>query len=133
MDKISEGLKNAALLGIGAAALVAEKASDAAEVLVKKGQETVNEGKALNDELKHKAEEKKKEEKEKPEKDYADFVAGLSEEELAKLKDEIAKAEADKKRMNLYFGKVFARCLPLFFSLLDILFNAGTMIREQSL
>lgn len=97
MDKISEGLKNAALLGIGAAALVAEKASDAAEVLVKKGQETVNEGKALNDELKHKAEEKKKEEKEKPEKDYADFVAGLSEEELAKLKDEIAKAEADKK------------------------------------
>jgi polyhydroxyalkanoate synthesis regulator phasin len=95
MDKLSESIKNILLAGVGAAAIVAEKTADAAEVLVKKGQETVDSGKELNKELKHKAEEMKKKEEETEEKtDYKSFVASLSDEEKEALKKEL---EGDSK------------------------------------
>ena len=91
MDKLNESLKNILLAGVGAAAIVAEKASDAADVLVKKGQETVNTGKELNQELKHKADEVHAEkEKEEKKNDYKEFVSSLSPEEKEELLKELS-------------------------------------------
>jgi len=56
MSAIGEDLKKIMLLGIGAAAAAAEKCADAKDIvdqLVKKGELTVEQGKVLNEELKH--------------------------------------------------------------------------------
>ncbi len=96
--EFTDGFKKLILAGVGAAAFTAEKASDVVDTLVKKGELTVEQGKALNTELKHKAEEVKKEKEEKPEekKDFASMVDGLSDDELASLKAAIS-AHDEKK------------------------------------
>lgn len=50
------------LAGVGALATTVEKSQEIVDNLVKKGEITVEQGKALNAELKHKAEEAKAEE-----------------------------------------------------------------------
>ena len=96
MEKLTDGLKKILLAGIGTVAVTAEKSKDVLDDLVKKGELTVEQGKALNQELKHNAEEKKKQvEAQKKEKNISDLVAGLSAEDLEKLKAQIAKAEEE--------------------------------------
>lgn len=115
-DSIGEELKKLVLAGIGAAAVTAEKASDLVEELVKKGELTVEQGKVLNEELKHTikktvrekcAEEKtaekteeKAEEKTKPEKASAqsilDQLDGLSDEDLEAVQAKLARMLKDK-------------------------------------
>ena len=51
--KVTDLVKNVVLAGIGAAAVTTEKAKDVADELVKKGSLTVEQGKVLNEELKH--------------------------------------------------------------------------------
>ena len=93
--ELGDGIKKFFLIGIGAAATSVEKSGEILGDLVKKGELTVEQGKALNQELRHNAEEKKKKfEEEKKQKNFTDFVSGLSAEDLAKLKEQIAKAEA---------------------------------------
>ena len=58
MNQLSDNIKKLLLLGIGAAALTAEKSKEMIDELVKKGELTVDQGKVLNEELKHKASEK---------------------------------------------------------------------------
>lgn len=53
MNNLSEELKKVLLAGIGAIALTAEKSADMVDQLVKKGELTVEQGKILNEELKH--------------------------------------------------------------------------------
>lgn len=56
LNNLGDDLKKIVLLGIGAVAATAEKCGDAKEVvedLVKKGELTVEQGKVLNEELKH--------------------------------------------------------------------------------
>lgn len=53
MYNFSDDLKKVILAGIGAAALTAEKSKELLEELVKKGEISVEQGKALNEELKH--------------------------------------------------------------------------------
>ena len=53
MERLGEGLKKLALAGIGTAAYAAEKSADILDTLAKKGEETVEQGKVLNKELKH--------------------------------------------------------------------------------
>lgn len=60
MSNISDDVKKVVLAGIGAAAMTAEKAHDLADELVKKGESVVAEGKAANEELKHKIKNKVK-------------------------------------------------------------------------
>lgn len=86
---VQEMLKNVLLAQVGAVALTAEKGNDLLKTLVEKGEITVEQGKALNEELKRKAEEKKEPEK----KDVTYLLDGLSDEDLAKLKEAIAKKE----------------------------------------
>ncbi len=53
MDAISEGLRKLILAGIGAVAATKEKSEVILDELVKKGELTVEQGKVLNEELKH--------------------------------------------------------------------------------
>ena len=53
MNNFSEDLKKIFLAGVGAVAMTAEKSKEVIEDLVKKGEITIEQGKALNEELKH--------------------------------------------------------------------------------
>ena len=58
MNSFSEDLKKVLLAGLGAVAVTAEKSKEVVEQLVKKGELTVEQGKILNEELKHNVAEK---------------------------------------------------------------------------
>ena len=51
---LGEGLRKVMLAGVGALATTYEKGSEIVDELVKKGELTVEQGKALNTELRHK-------------------------------------------------------------------------------
>lgn len=53
MDQIGEGIRKLILAGIGAAAMTKERSEGILQELVKKGELTVEQGKVLNEELKH--------------------------------------------------------------------------------
>lgn len=53
MEKLTDNLKKVILAGIGAVAITAEKSKDVLDDMVKKGELTVEQGKVLNEELKH--------------------------------------------------------------------------------
>ena len=52
-DDLGEGVRKLFLIGVGAAATTAEKSQEVVDNLVKKGELTVAQGKAVNEELKH--------------------------------------------------------------------------------
>ncbi len=58
MNNISDDLKKIMLAGIGAVATTAEKSKEVVDAFVKKGELTVEQGKILNEELKHDIKEK---------------------------------------------------------------------------
>ena len=91
MDNLTDGLKKILLAGVGAVALTTEKAGEILNEMVEKGEITVEQGKALNQELKRTVREST--EKKTEEKDLSKVVQGLSPEELSKLKELIAQAE----------------------------------------
>lgn len=101
---LQDEAKKIFLLGIGAVAATAEKSQSVVDELVKKGELTVEEGKTLNQELKHKMDEKKAENAKKEEagpedkkadngtvsdEEVASFLAKLSPEQLAALKKQV--------------------------------------------
>ena len=90
MEKISDSMKKILLAGIGAAATTAEKSKEILDDLVKKGELTVEQGKVLNEELKHNVKQTFK----KDEQDPADVLKGMSPEQIAALKEAIAQKEA---------------------------------------
>ena len=53
MDQLGESIRKLILAGIGAAAVTKEKSESILRDLVKKGELTVEQGKVLNEELKH--------------------------------------------------------------------------------
>lgn len=61
MSNFNEDLKKVLLAGIGAVAVTAEKSKEVVEQLVKKGELTVEQGKVLNEQLKHNVAEKLRE------------------------------------------------------------------------
>lgn len=93
MELFSEELKKVLLAGIGAVALTAEKSKDVVEQLVKKGELTIEQGKILNEELKHTVKDKLRtpEDVEKMSKD----IEKLNAEDLAKLKAKIEELEKE--------------------------------------
>lgn len=92
MDKLTDGIKTLLLAGVGAVALTADKSQEILKDLVARGELTVEQGKALNQELKHTFNESRaKAEAEKT--DTADFIKSLSKEELDKLKELIKERE----------------------------------------
>lgn len=111
MDQLSEGIRKLILAGIGAVAATKEKSEVILEELVKKGELTVEQGKVLNEELKHNIKEAIRDnvtlhvvqdDEEKPEEenetaahdDLMDAVDDMNDEQLAALKARIQAAEA---------------------------------------
>ena len=88
----TNGMKKAFLASVGAAATTAEVTKDILEKMIEKGERTVEHGKVLNQELKHNAKQVTK----KYDKAF-ECVDEMSPEDLALLKERIAKAEALQK------------------------------------
>lgn len=100
--ELGDGLKKLLLAGVGTVAVTAEKSKEILDELVKKGELTVEQGKVLNQELKHNIKETIKTKTtpapapEAPKEDIKDTLAKLSPEQLAELKEQILKMEAPK-------------------------------------
>ncbi|MBQ4177499.1 MAG: hypothetical protein II640_08545 [Lachnospiraceae bacterium] len=105
--KIGEGLKKVLLMGIGAAAVTAEKSQQLVDELVKRGELTVEQGKELNQELKRNVKKSLDDMTQTAEDvevtadekvvEFEDKIAGMTVEELEKLKAFIEKAEESIK------------------------------------
>ena len=94
MDKLSDNLKKIFLAGIGAVAVTAEKSKDLLDEMVEKGELTVEQGKVLNEELKHNVKKTVKE-KVKPAsaEELSDLLDKMTPEQIAALKEQILKKE----------------------------------------
>ena len=98
MEKFSDNIKKIILAGIGAVAVTAEKSKDLLDEMVEKGELTVEQGKVLNEELKHNI---KKTVKEKVAavrpagaEDLSAMLDQMTPEQIAALKEQIRKKEA---------------------------------------
>lgn len=87
-DNVKEELKEIILMGIGAMSLTNEKAKELKKELLEKGTEIYNNGKILNEELKHNIESKIEESKENKNK--------LTEEEIKKQINSMSKKEKEE-------------------------------------
>ena len=98
--ELGDGLKKLLLAGVGTVAVTAEKSKEILDELVKKGELTVEQGKVLNQELKHNIKETIKTKTtpapKAPKEDIKDTLAKLAPEQLAELKEQILKMEAPK-------------------------------------
>lgn len=99
---LSEEAKKIFLAGLGAAAVTAEKSKQIIEELVKKGELTIEQGKVLNEELKHNVGEKVKKHvtvqvtRPADVESVKEAVAGMSPEDLQAVKAKIAETEAKR-------------------------------------
>ena len=96
LNGIGEDLKEVLLAGIGAMAVTAEKTQQIVDKLITKGEITVEQGKVLNEELRHKAKDKVKASISKSKlavEAVIDNLGNMSEEELAALKAKLADLE----------------------------------------
>ncbi len=90
---VTDILKKTLLAGVGAAAVAVEKSSEIVDSLVQKGELTVEQGKALEQELRYKKEVARQE---RADEEITNLVNGLSDSDLAKLKDLISARENAK-------------------------------------
>ena len=102
MDSFGENVKKLLLAGIGAVAVTAEKSKDLLDEMVEKGELTVEQGKVLNEELKHNIKKTVKEKtgagrKENAAEELSDLLDKMTAEQLAALKEQIQKKEAEEK------------------------------------
>ena len=100
MDQLGESIRKLILAGIGAAAVTKEKSEIILRELVKKGELTVEQGKVLNEELKHNIKDAIRENVTVNivTDDMLDAVDDMDDEQLAALKERIAKAEAARSQ-----------------------------------
>ena len=102
MEKLGSGLKKVLLAGIGAVAVTGEKSKELLDEMVKKGELTVEQGKALNEELKHNIKSTVKEKvnvkvKTSSPEELDELLDKMTPEQLAALKEQIQKKEAEEK------------------------------------
>lgn len=93
---ISEEFKKIWLAGVGAMALTFEKSQELIEMFIKKGELTVEQGKALNEELKHNVREKVKDTVSKSKicvEGVIDNLDKMSKEDIAALKAKLNSME----------------------------------------
>lgn len=98
MLDLGENLRKLILAGVGVAAVTKEKGADVLDELVKKGELTIEQGKVLNEELKHNIKDAIRENVTivTPPDDVISAVDSLSDEQLEALKAHIAAREAAK-------------------------------------
>ena len=103
MDGLGENLKKVMLAGVGAVAVTAEKSKELLDEMVKKGELTVEQGKVLNEELKHNIRQTMKEKvnvslKPNSPEEPQEMIGKMTPEQLADLKEAIAKMETPEKQ-----------------------------------
>lgn len=96
MERLGENVKKLLLAGVGAAATTVEKSKEILDDLVEKGELTVEQGKALNEELKHNikktVEEKvKNTEKADPVEELDELLEKMTPEQIEALKGRLLK------------------------------------------
>lgn len=91
-DNLNEGLKKAMYTGVGIAAVTVDMAGKAIDTLSKKGEEAIQKGKVLNEELK-----RKKAAVDANIADVADSLEKLGKEEVESIKAKLAEMEAKMK------------------------------------
>lgn len=102
MTNLGEDLKKVMLAGIGAVATTAEKSKELVDQFVKKGELTVEQGKVLNEELKHNFKQKVKDNvtvkvvKPAETEDILDRLDDMSEEDLAAIREKLAALDKEK-------------------------------------
>lgn len=99
--ELGDGIKKLLLAGIGTAAITAEKSKDILDELVKKGELTVEQGKVLNQELKHTVKETVKNSvnvsvKASSPEELNDLLGKMTPEQLAALKKQLEEMESRK-------------------------------------
>ena len=97
--ELGEGIKKLLLAGIGTAAVTAEKSKEVLDELVKKGELTVEQGKVLNQELKHNIKESVKKNvnvtlKPSTPDELKEVLGKMTPDQLAALKEQISKMQA---------------------------------------
>lgn len=103
MDGLGENLKKVMLAGVGAVAVTAEKSKELLDEMEKKGELTVEQGKVLNEELKHNIRQTMKEKvnvslKPNSPEELQEMIGKMTPEQLADLKEAIAKMETPEKQ-----------------------------------
>ena len=99
MSNLSDDLKRAFLFGVGAIAKTTEKSKELIDELIEKGAITVEQGKSLNEELKHNLQEKILEKERELNSDLISQIKdmkNLSDEDIQILKDKITEVEKEK-------------------------------------
>ena len=99
MSNLSDDLKRAFLFGVGDIAKTTEKSKELIDELIEKGAITVEQGKSLNEELKHNLQEKILEKERELNSDLISQIKdmkNLSDEDIQILKDKIAEVEKEK-------------------------------------
>ena len=96
MEGLGENVKKLLLAGVGAAATTVEKSKEILDVLVEKGELTVEQGKALNEELKHNIkktveENVKNTEKADPVEELDELLEKMTPEQIEALKERLLK------------------------------------------
>lgn len=99
MEKFSDNIKKVILAGIGAVAVTAEKSKDLLDEMVEKGELTVEQGKVLNEELKHNIKKTVKEKvnavKPSSAEELSELLDKMTPEQIEALKEQILKKEAE--------------------------------------
>lgn len=105
MEKLGNGLKKVLLAGIGAVAVTGEKSKELLDEMVKKGELTVEQGKALNEELKHNIKSTVKEKvnvkvKTSSPEELDELLDKMTPEQMALLKQRIDEMEKKQKEFE---------------------------------
>ncbi len=100
MEKFGENVKKLLLAGIGAVAVTAEKSKDLLDEMVEKGELTVEQGKVLNEELKHNIKKTVKEKvnvsvKPTSPEDLSTLLDKMTPEQIAALKEQLSRMEKE--------------------------------------
>lgn len=101
MSNLSDDLKRAFLFGVGAIAKTTEKSKELIDELIEKGAITVEQGKSLNEELKHNLQEKILEKERELNSDLISQIKdmkNLSDEDIQILKDKIKEVEKERNK-----------------------------------
>lgn len=99
MSNLSDDLKKVFLFGVGAIAKTSEKSKELIDELIEKGALTVEQGKSLNEELKHNLQEKIIEKEKELNSELISQIKdmkNLSDEDIKILKEKIAEVEKEK-------------------------------------
>ena len=106
MENFGDNIKKVILAGIGAVAVTGEKSKELLDEMVKKGELTVEQGKALNEELKHNIKKTMKDKvnvsvKASSPEDLDTLLDEMTPEQIALLKERIqAKEECKEEGMD---------------------------------